>query len=153
MTRGGRAAVVLLAAVLAGCKAETAPPDRTTPAASTPPAEHAASPGQTGPCDAAETQLELTRCWTDARHAAESKAQAAFAALADRVHRRNDTDLDRQFQTADERWTAFVEAQCSAQTALYKGGSMAALEDAHCRADLAEQRRQQLEAARVDSSR
>jgi hypothetical protein len=30
---------------------------------------------------------------------------------------------------------------------------MAALEDAHCRADLAEQRRQQLEAARVDSSR
>ena len=152
MTRGGRVAVVLLAMALAGCKGETAPPDRTPPAAATLPAEHAAAPVQ-GPCDAAATQLELTRCWTDARHAAESKAQADFAAMAALVHRRNDTDLDRQFQTADERWTAYVEAQCSAQAALYKGGSMAALEDAHCRADLAEQRRRQLEAARAASSR
>lgn len=140
-------ALLLLAGLVVSCGQQAPPP---SPANAPSPA---ASPGVAtqDPCSSAESQAEMTRCWSEAAVAAEQRSGEAYAQLATWLQQRQQSDVAQRFSEAQARWETYRDAHCESVTAVYEGGSMAGLQAAHCRARLAEQRRRELEAVMSDA--
>jgi uncharacterized protein YecT (DUF1311 family) len=83
-----------------------------------------------GPCDAAQTQLQLTECWS----ARAKQAQTSLAAARARVTaglRALGIDPDPLAAIA-RAWTAARDKTCAFEEALYTGGSIAPMIGAEC---------------------
>ena len=159
--RHGAVVVLLIACVAASCTRQTPPaaqsPDVTASSAGPQSANTAPTPGGSpsldgGPCDAAETQAEMTRCWADEQRAAERRADEAFREATAWLRGRDQTDAAKMFADAHASWARYRDVHCQAVAAVYAGGSMAPMQEAHCRADLAAQRTRALETILADAN-
>jgi uncharacterized protein YecT (DUF1311 family) len=104
------------------------------------------------PCESAQTQAEMTRCWGDAAIAAEQRSAEAYKNLVNWLEQRQQPEATRQFAETQSRWEAYRDAECEGASAIWEDGSMAALQRAQCRARLAEQRRSELEVVMADAN-
>lgn len=73
------------------------------------------------PCPNAVTTLDMARCFSEARGASDGKLTALYHKLLSKV---NSGDADR-LTKVQGLWAAYREANCSAERALYQGGSAA----------------------------
>ena len=145
-----RAILILsLAIVVSSC--DEAPPP---PTAATAPAGATAAPsGATQEsCAAADTQAQMTRCWSDAAVAAEQRTGDAYDNAVKWLEQRQQGDVAKMFADAQARWEAYRDAECEGVSAVYAGGSIEGLQRARCRARLAEQRQQELELVMSDAN-
>jgi uncharacterized protein YecT (DUF1311 family) len=102
------------------------------------------------PCEKAEAQAELNRCWSD----------AAAQAAADLAQRQS--TLDKLKVSAAQKallkkdlaaWNAYTQAHCAAATLQAGGGSSAPMVSAICRYRLTRQRAADVDAMTEDLSR
>ena len=138
-------------AIVSACSRAEPPPPQPAPQPSTTPTPQTASPAL-DPCDKAETQAELNSCWSNEQREAERRADESFATVSDWLRRREQAGVLKMFEEAQAKWADYRDAHCSAVAGVYEGGSMAPMQEAHCRADLAESRRRALETAMSDAA-
>jgi uncharacterized protein YecT (DUF1311 family) len=150
-----RTIVAILITVAAGsCNRENGP--AAEPSASIAPAPAPQTPDSTpiaaAPCDSVETQSEMTRCWADEQRAAERRVDETMTKAVDWLRLRDQPDAVARFQDAHAAWGAYRDAHCGAIAAVYAGGSMAPMQEAHCRAELAAQRTRVLDTILADAN-
>ncbi|HEY6351304.1 MAG TPA: lysozyme inhibitor LprI family protein [Candidatus Angelobacter sp.] len=111
-------------------------------------------PTVAGPCDNANTQMEITNCWEKLAN----KADADLAALDQKVQKairakmaEDDASMKSYRQGALDKlraaqlaWTHYRDAQCAAAEQQYEGGTIAPSIVAGCHKDLAERRMKDL---------
>jgi uncharacterized protein YecT (DUF1311 family) len=76
---------------------------------------------QDSPCPNAVTTLDMAQCFSKAKASSDEK----LAALYKKVLSKLDGDDADRLAKAQGLWTEYREANCSAEHALYKGGSAA----------------------------
>ena len=94
----------------------------------------------------------MTRCWADEQRMAERRADEALAKATEWLRGRDQAGAAKMFADAQDAWTQYRETHCQAVAAVYAGGSMAPMQEAHCRADLAAQRTRALETILADAN-
>jgi uncharacterized protein YecT (DUF1311 family) len=136
-----RAIVLLSVGVLVSCGQQPQPPTATPPTSAT----------TEEPCKSAETQAEMTRCWSEAALAAEQRSGQAYNTVMDWLEQRQQPDATKLFAETQARWEAYRDVECEGVSAVWEGGSMAALQRAQCQVRLAEQRQRELELVMADA--
>ena len=116
------------------------------------PAPSAAPAGTDDPCGAATTQTELTRCWSVQSRQAEAEARTALTRVVAWLRDRGSAAALRAVEDGESRWIAYRDTQCAAVAAVYDGGSLGPMQEARCRAGLAEARRRELDALMADAN-
>ncbi|MBN1771776.1 MAG: DUF1311 domain-containing protein [Deltaproteobacteria bacterium] len=106
--------------------------------------------GASGPCDGAGTQTELTRCFAQAAERVERALAGEFGALCARVRRAGSTGSLEALEAGQARWESYRDVHCRVIAMLRGGGSLGPMQEAGCRAMLAEQRRAALQALLAD---
>jgi len=99
---------------------------------------------QEGTCSKAQTQSELTRCWSDAAKDAELRLSNSSAQAIAQLEAMKSKDVMTLLQESDAKWQAYRDAQCAFESKLYEGGSMEGMQRDGCRTRLADQRRNEL---------
>ena len=94
----------------------------------------------------------MTRCWSEAAVTAEQASVEAHNKVVNWLQQRQQPEVARIFREAQARWEAYRDAQCEGVSAVYEGGSIAALQRAQCRLRLAEQRQRELEVVISDAN-
>jgi uncharacterized protein YecT (DUF1311 family) len=141
---GVRAILLLSVGMLVSCGQQ---PQQRPPAATTP-----TDVATQDPCRSAQTQVEMTRCWSEAAIAAERRSGEAYQNVVNWLDQRQQQDATKQFAETQSRWEAYRDAECEGVSAVWEDGSMAALQRAQCRVRLAEQRRSELELVMADAN-
>jgi uncharacterized protein YecT (DUF1311 family) len=102
------------------------------------------------PCEKAEAQVELNRCWSE----------AAAQAVSDLAQRQSTLNKIKVSATQKEllkkdlaAWNAYAQAHCAAATLQASGGSSAPMVSAICRYRLAKRRASDVDAMAEDLSR
>ena len=147
--------VVLIASAAISCTGGTPPESQSVEsgaAVPAPAATGAAAPAVAGPCDSAETQADMTRCWADEQRTAERRSDEALTRAVEWLRGRDQGDAAARFEKGHAAWAAYREAHGQAVAAVYAGGSMAPMQEAQCRADLAAQRTRALETILADAN-
>ena len=103
-----------------------------------------------GPCDDARTQGEMTRCFAGLAERNERALDDEYESLLARLDRPETQDVLALIEDGQAKWTSYRDGHCAALSALWKGGSMRPMQEAACRAMLAEQRRATLRTVAVD---
>ena len=80
------------------------------------------------PCEGFRTQLEMATCQEQQAKEADQALNTLYAAVMKKLNSKERVQL----KAAQKAWIAYREADCEAQTALYKGGSIAPLIKAAC---------------------
>jgi uncharacterized protein YecT (DUF1311 family) len=138
--------------------ASTQPPSASVqsaaPATPAPPAgNNASSEAATkDPCSEAETQADLTACWTRAAAEARSRATMTYARANDWLAQRGQTGAQQRLKQAQSSWDRYRSTYCEAVAAVYEGGSVAGTQKAHCEATLDTQYADQLTTLMNDAS-
>lgn len=122
----------------------------------------AAWPQQTGdkkkseppdPCAAAESQMEITQCWSNLARKAEADLTTLYQQIQKAIQAR--ISQDAQLRGYEERaliklraaqlaWTHYRDAQCDAAEQQFEGGTIAPSVAAGCHKSLADQRVKEL---------
>lgn len=166
------AVAVTLALAVAGCRPSASTASSSAPATQPPPApvENAApatpppaasnstasdAAGNTtaaDPCSEAETQADLTACWTRAAAEARSRATTTYARASDWLAQRGQAGAQQRLKQAQSSWERYRTTYCAAVAAVYEGGSVAGTQQAHCEATLDTQHADQLTTLMNDAS-
>lgn len=129
--------MVLLAGLLAACSGPSAAP-------STAPSERPPQPSDDvwSECEEASTQLEINACLQDVVVAARAELARAYERA-----RAVEDDAGRELlRTAQQRWEAFVQADCESAAHRFAGGTMQPAERLACLATAARSRTRRLRA-------
>jgi uncharacterized protein YecT (DUF1311 family) len=76
---------------------------------------------KTSPCPNAVTTLDMAQCFSKARTSSDEKLTAVYEKV---LRKLDDDDADR-LKKVQHLWSEYREANCSAERALYEGGSAA----------------------------
>ena len=98
------------------------------------------------PCSAAKTQRELNACYAKVARASEAKLQSTIEKLRSKFN----ADQTGNFEAAQSKWQDYRDAYCGAVSNLFRGGSMAAMQEASCRSLLTDHRAAELQALLTD---
>lgn len=103
-----------------------------------------------GPCDAAQTQMEITSCWDNLAQKADARLNALYQKLQKLIRAKmaeDDTTLKgyrsralEKLKAAELAWVHYRDAQCDAAEQQYEGGTIAPSIHAGCVTDLTDQR-------------
>ena len=108
--------------------------------------------GAKDPCGEAETQADLTACWTRVATEARSRATATYARASEWLAQRGQPGAQQRLKQAQASWERYRAAYCGAVAAVYEGGSIAGMQQAHCEATLDAQHADQLTTLMNDAS-
>jgi uncharacterized protein YecT (DUF1311 family) len=73
------------------------------------------------PCPDAVTTLDMAKCFSNAKDAADSELNAVYQ----RIREKLETDDIKRLTVAQRFWIQYRDANCSAERALYDGGTAA----------------------------
>ena len=103
-----------------------------------------------GPCDAAQTQMEITNCWEDQAQKADARLNVLYQKLQKLIKAKmaeDDATLKgyrsralEKMKAAELAWVHYRDAQCDAAEQQYEGGSIAPSIHAGCVTNLTDQR-------------
>ena len=105
------------------------------------------------PCPDADTQAEMTSCWSQQAQEAERAVAEAQRGITVRLTEDRDSDSATRFERAQAQWAAYRDAHCEAVAHLSEGGSIAPLQLAQCRARMARERGAELKLVLDDVAR
>jgi len=103
-------------------------------------------------CAAAQTQAELTACWTSAADRARTRAEAEYGRVRSWIAEREQPHVAESLQRAQVLWAQYRDTYCDAVAGVYEGGTVAAMQRAHCRASMDTDRANDLAALINDAS-
>lgn len=108
----------------------------------------AASPATGGdsptPCASATSQAELTACWGAESRAAIVKVNSALMRVEKRLTSKSMSEAVTLLGATQEKWSAYMDATCRFEAALFDGGSMAVTTESICRHRVARARESDL---------
>ena len=98
---------------------------------------------QSGPCDAARTQLELNQCFGKEFRKADAQLTSIYSNL---VKQRQAAAVEK-LKAAQKVWTQYRDLHCEAARDEYEGGSISPMVFAQCMATTTRHRIEELKAA------
>ena len=102
-------------------------------------------------CGNAESQVELTACWTREAERVQGRVADAQASLLSAMA--EDRDIAAALARAHERWIEYRDAHCGTFARLTGGGSSSPLQRAMCEARLGAEREAELGRVMQDATR
>jgi uncharacterized protein YecT (DUF1311 family) len=103
-------------------------------------------------CDTAQTQAELTACWSSAADKAKARAEEQYTRVRTWIGERRQPRVATALRRTQLLWEEYRDVYCDAVAGLYDGGTVAATQRAHCRAALDERRATDLATLMSDAS-
>lgn len=104
----------------------------------------AAGPTPQDNCQQAQNQRELTACWGHVAKDAEKSLSETYEKAVARLQAGKMNGALELLKRAQVKWESYRDAQCATVSKLYEGGSAESMEEASCRARLANQRKDDL---------
>ena len=98
---------------------------------------------QSGPCDAARTQLELSQCFGEEFRKADAQLKSLYSTL---VKQRQGVAVEK-LKAAQKVWTQYRDLHCEATRDEYEGGSISPMVFAQCMTTTTQHRIEELKAA------
>src|SRR5215469_6779588 len=108
-----------------------------------------------GPCDAAQTQMEITNCWEDLAQKADGRLNILYQRIQKAIQAKaaqDDVALKgyrgralTKLKAAELAWVHYRDAQCDAAEQQNEGGTIAPSIHAGCVKDLSDQRTDELQ--------
>ena len=101
-------------------------------------------------CQQAQTQRELTSCWSRAAKEAEKSLTEGYEKAVARLEAGKANGALVLLKGSQMKWESYRDAQCATVSKLYEGGSAESMQRDSCRARLANQRKSELDSILAD---